>query len=66
MTNNTIEVTLNSEKKQKPQDNELQFGKAFTDHMFIMDYSTEQGWYDPRVVPYQPLDLAQYLSKGFR
>ena len=43
MTNNTIEVTLNSEKKQKPQDNELQFGKAFTDHMFIMDYTTEQG-----------------------
>ena len=57
MTNSTIEVTLTEERKQKPQDHELQFGKAFTDHMFIMDYSTEKGWHDPRVVPYQPLTL---------
>jgi branched-chain amino acid aminotransferase len=25
--------------------------------MFIMDYSTEKGWYDPRIVPYGPLEL---------
>ncbi|MDD3767001.1 MAG: branched-chain amino acid aminotransferase, partial [Eubacteriales bacterium] len=36
---------------------ELGFGKRFTDHMFIMDYSVEKGWHDPRIVPYAPLEL---------
>ena len=26
-----------------------------TDHMFIVDYDEGQGWHDPRVVPYGPL-----------
>src|SRR5690625_3731254 len=25
--------------------------------MFIMDYSEEKGWFDPRIVPYQPITL---------
>src|SRR5699024_7730245 len=33
------------------------FGSTFTDHMFMADWSTEQGWHDPRVVPYAPLML---------
>ena len=33
----------------------LVFGKTFTDHMFLMDYTHGQGWHDPRVVPYGPL-----------
>ena len=43
--------------KSKPDQNNLGFGHYFTDHMFIMDYSTEKGWYDPRIIPYAPLEL---------
>lgn len=26
--------------------------------MFIMDYSDEKGWYDPRIVPFQNISLS--------
>lgn len=39
------------------QDNPLTFGTIFTDHMFVMNYETGKGWFDPRVVPYQPISL---------
>ena len=34
----------------------LAFGEIFTDHMFICDYNNGK-WQDPRVVPYQPLQM---------
>ena len=53
-----IKVTLSQNLKQKPQDeSKLGFGKLFTDHMFLMDYYEGEGWKDPRVVPYGPLDM---------
>lgn len=33
------------------------FGKHFTDHMVIIDWSIEKGWHDARVVPYGPISL---------
>lgn len=42
--------------KEKPSGNPG-FGKVFTDHMFVMDYSPEKGWHDAAIVPYGPLDL---------
>ena len=51
----TIERTTN--KKDKPDTNGLGFGKNFTDHMFIMDYTEDKGWKDPRILPYQPISL---------
>ena len=36
---------------------ELGFGKYFADHLFLMDYSPEHGWYDPRIEPYHKLGL---------
>lgn len=51
-----IEKTKNP--KEKPHDKKLSFGKIFTDHMFVMNYTEGKGWYDPRVVPYQNLSLA--------
>ncbi|MFC0273680.1 branched-chain amino acid aminotransferase [Metabacillus herbersteinensis] len=42
-------------KKEKPLTDQLEFGKTFTDHMFMMDYDQEKGWHDPKIVPYQPL-----------
>lgn len=53
----TFEVTLSTTKKEKPQPEHLGFGKNFTDHMFIMDYTTGKGWYNPRIVPYQSISL---------
>lgn len=51
----TIEKTKNP--KVKPDQDQLGFGRYFTDHMFIMDYITEKGWHDPRIVPYRSLEL---------
>jgi branched-chain amino acid aminotransferase len=52
-----IPITLTDHPKPKPRESELTFGRFFTDHMFIMDYSTDRGWHNPRIVPYGPLSL---------
>ena len=52
-----IRVTRATTKKPKPKDHELGFGTVFTDHMFVMDFQEEKGWYDPRIEPYGPLPL---------
>ncbi|WP_035663075.1 branched-chain amino acid aminotransferase [Halalkalibacter akibai] len=52
-----IEIDLTQNLKSKPNADQIAFGTIFTDHMFVMDYSTEKGWYDPRIVPYQPIAL---------
>lgn len=57
MTEQKIKVELATTQKEKPAAKELQFGKVFTDHMFIADYSEDKGWFDHRVVPYEPLTL---------
>ncbi|WP_099159721.1 branched-chain amino acid aminotransferase [Virgibacillus ndiopensis] len=57
MEERTIQVDLCSMRKEKPKPDQLQFGKVFTDHMFIMDYSDPLGWHDARIVPYQPITV---------
>ncbi len=53
-----IRFEKTTEPKPLPkEDNPLTFGTIFTDHMFVMNYETGKGWYDPRVVPYQPISL---------
>jgi branched-chain amino acid aminotransferase len=52
-----IEVQLSTERKEKPDFHNLEFGRNFTDHMFLMDYTEGKGWHDPRIVPYQPITL---------
>ncbi len=56
MVNIRIEKTTAPKQKPTP-DNPLTFGTIFTDHMFMMNYETGKGWFDPRVVPYQKLEL---------
>ena len=52
----TIERTQHP--KQKPTDQtRLGFGNYYTDHMFLMNYDAGQGWHDPRIVPYGPIEL---------
>ncbi|MCQ2354137.1 MAG: branched-chain amino acid aminotransferase [Clostridia bacterium] len=43
--------------KEKPDSSSLGFGKIFTDHMFMMDFSREEGWHDARIVPFGRLSL---------
>ena len=53
-----IKITRTTSPKEKPQDEtKLGFGKKFTDHMFVMDYTEGKGWYNPRIVPYAPFEL---------
>ena len=52
-----IQVKLAEQRKPLPDPDTLQFGKTFTDHMFLMNYDTGQGWHDARVVPYGPLSM---------
>jgi len=33
------------------------FGLHFTDHMFVVEWTPEQGWHDARVTPYAPLSV---------
>ncbi|MBQ9992062.1 MAG: branched-chain amino acid aminotransferase [Firmicutes bacterium] len=43
--------------KAKPDFSKLAFGRNFTDHMFTMSWSKEEGWHDGKIVPYGPLSL---------
>ena len=52
-----IKITRTTNPKAKPE-GPLGFGKIFTDHMFIMNYTEGKGWHDPRIVPYQDLTLS--------
>ncbi|MCL2696264.1 MAG: branched chain amino acid aminotransferase, partial [Clostridiales bacterium] len=52
-----IRIEKTMQPKTKVLDCELGFGKVFTDHMFVMDYHAGEGWVDPRIVPYAPLQL---------
>ena len=57
--------------KPKPDPDTLVFGKTFTDHMFIMDYTAGQGWHDPVIKPYGPISISpaamclHYGQEGF-
>ena len=71
-----IKITKTTAPKAKPADeSKLGFGKISSDHMFVMDYSVEQGWHDARIVPYAPFQLdpacvvfhyAQELFEGMK
>lgn len=71
-----IKVELTKHPKAKPADeSKLGFGKIFTDHMFLMDYTKGEGWHDARIVPYAPFQLdpacvvfhyAQELFEGLK
>ena len=71
-----IKIERTKAPKAKPVDEtKLGFGKIFTDHMFLMDYTAGEGWHDPRIVPYAPFQMdpacvvfhyAQELFEGLK
>ncbi len=45
--------------KAKPQPGQpLGFGHIFTDYMLVMPYDKGQGWHDPEIRPYGPIELS--------
>jgi branched-chain amino acid aminotransferase len=57
MSSPQFALKISTSRKPRPNDAELVFGRTFTDHMAMVDYEVERGWFDPRVVPYGPLTL---------
>ena len=54
-----IQITKTSTPKAKPAPGQkLGFGKIFTDHMFIMNYTEGKGWHDPRIEPFHNISLS--------
>lgn len=53
-----IRLIPTANPKEKPKDEtNLSFGKVFTDHMFIVEYTEGMGWHDARIQPYGPLSI---------
>lgn len=51
-----ITIQKTTSPKEKPTAN-LGFGKYFTDHMYLLNYSAAKGWHNGRIVPYGPLPI---------
>ena len=55
-------VTKNPNPGTMPEASKLGFGSVFSDHMFVMEYNSKDGWHDARIVPYGPLSLSPAAS----
>ncbi len=54
-----IKINLTAQPKAKPAPGQkLGFGKIFTDHMFIMNYTEGKGWHDARIEPFHDITLS--------
>jgi branched-chain amino acid aminotransferase, group II len=66
-----VKIVRTTSPKAKPDMATVPFGTYFSDHMFMMDYTTDKGWYDPRIIPYGPLEIEpcatiiQYATEVF-
>jgi len=58
----TFDFQKTASPKPRPDPDTLKFGRSFTDHMFIMEYDTERGWHNGRIVPFAPLTLSPASS----
>lgn len=52
-----IKITKTTNPSEMPPEDKLGFGKVFTDHMLLVDWSMEKGWYDARIVPFGRISL---------
>ena len=54
-----IKITKTTNPQPKPaKGQKLGFGKIFTDHMFVMNYTEGKGWHDPRIEPFHNISLS--------
>ena len=52
-----LEKITAKEAKSKPDQNALGFGRHFTDHMLVMEYTEGCGWHDLAIQPYRNFSL---------
>ncbi len=56
MLHTELEITVNKvpadQRRPRPDQNNLGFGQYFSDHMFVMRWTREQGWHQARICPY--------------
>lgn len=43
--------------KEKPDQNNLGFGIHYTDYMFMLDWYSDKGFTDPKIIPYGPIEF---------
>lgn len=55
-----IQLNEDSQLNQVDWDN-LEFGKTFSDHMFIMDYENGK-WINGKIIPFQPIPMHPAMS----
>ena len=48
---------MNPTPKAKTPQEDLVFGRTFTDHMLEIDWDKERGWHDPVIKPFAALQL---------
>ncbi len=54
-----IRIEKTKTPKAKPEKGTpLGFGRIFTDHMFVMNYTEGKGWHDARIVPFENISLS--------
>ena len=70
-----IEVRATSHPRPHTPEADLGFGRVFTDHMFVMEYSRDRGWHHQRIEPYGAISLdpaagvfhyGQAMFEGFK
>ena len=55
-----ISVTQAKPEQRKPQPDDASqfgFGDIFTDHMFLENYDSGKGWFNPRIEPYANISI---------
>ncbi|QKX56334.1 uncharacterized protein TRUGW13939_03435 [Talaromyces rugulosus] len=52
-----LTITPTTAPKELIPNKELVFGKTFTDHMLSIEWTASEGWFAPRITPYQNLSL---------
>ena len=46
-----------NEGASQPKKANLGFGRTFTPHMFVMEWTKHRAWHSPRIEPYASLSL---------
>ena len=52
-----IKITKTTQPKTMPPEDQLGFGKVFTDHMLLVDWNVNKGWYNARIEPFGRISL---------
>ena len=58
-------MTKNPQPKMHEQvesPNDIIFGKNFSDHMLVVDWSKEEGWERPKIIPYGNFSVSPAMS----